>query len=228
MKRGFTLVELLVAVAVFALLLGTTLAVLLSSSRVEGKARAVGALSGRASLVATVLLRDLYPVGYGLSSGVALRVNVGAMGEDEVVARYLCEGGMEERCPVGGVWTTAYKGEGGSLLWGGCQGGGCSPAYEEMEGGVEVFRVALFSGGAWARRSVTVDLSTGNSGVQALAFYLRLKGERRTGGEFAPGESVNFPQGLSLETFGLRSGRLADGFPRAERLVVVWTPNLER
>lgn len=229
MRKGLTLLELLVAMAVFGLLMGAALGVVVSSGRVEAGARSLGLLSDRATFLATVLLRDLYPVGYGLSSGVVLRVNPGVGGgEDEVVASYLCEAGMEERCPVGGAWTTAYKGASGNLLWAGCRGQGCALAYAEAEGGLEVFRLAYLANGVWTRGSLVVDLSASPPKVQVLALYFRLKGERRTGSTFFPGASVSFPAGLSLTTFGLSEGSQGDGFPRAERLVVVWTPNLAR
>jgi|GEM_PF-141798 len=246
MRRGFTLVELLVTVAVLALLLGIAARSLSASTLLERRVRPQALLADEASLLASALSRELFVVGYGMDSGTALDLKKGtAQGEEDALTlRYACEAGMEGLCfaeGVGRVKAVRYKAEGGILSAGiclspaatglpACGTDGLPVLGRALEGEVEAFRVAYRApGGGWTRGNRTVTMASGTPGdkVAAVAVYIRLKGKAKTGARaFTPGASLAFPDGLSLSTFGLSNTALTDGYPRAERLVVTLTPNL--
>ncbi|MEZ0348092.1 MAG: prepilin-type N-terminal cleavage/methylation domain-containing protein [Thermus sp.] len=244
MRRGFTLVELLVTVAVLALLLAIAARSLSASALVERRVRPEALLADEASLLASALSRELFVAGYGMNAGDALGLQAGGTGEDTLLLRYACEAGMEGLCFAQGVGKTKavrYRVESGALVGGicfvpaatglpACGTDDLPPMGRALEGEVEAFRVAYRApGGGWTRGNRTVTMASGTPGdkVAAVAVYIRLKGKAKTGARaFTPGASLAFPDGLSLSTFGLSNTALTDGYPRAERLVVTLTPNL--
>lgn len=246
MRRGFTLVELLVAVAVLGLLLVVAASALSSSALVERRTRPQALLADEASLLASALSRELFVAGYGMASGVALDLQQGTSGEDALTLRYACESGMEGLCFAGGVGKTkaVRYAVAGSALQGGicfspsaaglpsCGTDGLPSLGRALEAEVEALRVAYRDpAGSWARANRTATMASGvpNNKVAAMAVYFRLKGKARTGGQsFTPGSGLAFPDGLSLTLFGLSDTALTDGYPRVERLVVALTPNLSK
>jgi len=247
MRRGFTLVELLVTVAVLALLLGIAARSLSASALLERRVRPQALLADEASLLASALSRELFVAGYGMDSGTALDLKKGtAQGEEDALTlRYACEAGMEGLCfaeGVGRVKAVRYKAEGGILSAGiclspaatglpACGTDGLPVLGRALEGEVEAFRVAYRPpGGGWTRDDRTTSMSSGvpQAKVAAVAVYFRLRGKGTGAQAFTPGAGLAFPDGLSLSTFGLSSAALSDGRPRAERLVVALTPNLSK
>ncbi len=235
-KPGFTLLELLIALAILGLLLTAVLGFTASTGRVERGARARALLAEDLSLAATVLAREAYLAGYRVQGEGA------SLAGGRLLFRFLCEKseegeegkkGMEAYCSqgsMGKVRTVGYEVRGGTLYWGTCHDPGCAPAINNpVMDGVEAFLFAYQAGGGWTASPVTVSLGAGGATprVQALAFYLLARAPVRTGAPaFTPGSAVEWPPGLR-SVFPLPTPP-ADGHPRAERLVVVQTPNLAR
>ncbi|GBD18237.1 MAG: prepilin-type N-terminal cleavage/methylation domain-containing protein [Thermus sp.] len=237
MKRnhGFSLVELLVALAILGLLLGAVLAFTQSSSRLERGQRALALLAEDLSLTATVLAREVYLAGYQMQAGNPLVVQ----GGNTLTLRFFCEGGMEIFCStatMNQVRTVQYKLDGGTLYWGVCPGVTCTPtATHPVLDGVLHFRIAYLSGGNWSATDLTVNAGPQgtNPKVEALALYLLVQSPLRTGARgFTPGDTIAWttvPNGNSLKAqLDLPSSAGGDGRPVAERLVLVQTPNLMR
>ncbi|MDW8018264.1 MAG: prepilin-type N-terminal cleavage/methylation domain-containing protein [Thermus sp.] len=244
MRRGFTLAELLVTLAVMGVLVLFALRALMASASLERGQRPLLALSEEASLLASVLSRELFVAGYGLTSGTALSLTSGGSSEDTLSFRYACESGMEGLCfsqGVNRVKGVTYRVNSGVLQGGfcldpdpqgfpACNNGLPTNLGQALEARLEAFRVAYRSGGNWTRGNLTVSMGASGASpkVEALAIYFRFRGEGRGPASFTPGGSVAWRDGLSLSTFGLGDAPLTDGAPRAERLVVVLTPNLNR
>lgn len=248
-KGGFTLVEVLVALAILGLLLGVVLALTQGSARLERNQRALALLAEDLSLTATVLAREVYLAGYKVSSGTPLALTT-TSGSDEIRLLFFCDPknptdpkdtGMEIYCStdtINAVRRVGYRLADGTLYWGACKDSNCTNFqmnHPVMEG-VEAFRVAYRSGGNWSRDTLTVSAGTSgnNPKVEMVAIYLLARSPLRTGASrFTPGSTVEWstaPDGASLQgVLGLGSLTPSnDGHPRAERLVVVQTPNLMR
>lgn len=76
-QRGFTLVELLVSVAVLGLIMGATLAALSDAYRANESAREVSGLSNNLRVGADLIVRDFIQVGQGLPTGRLVQVAAG-------------------------------------------------------------------------------------------------------------------------------------------------------
>jgi prepilin-type N-terminal cleavage/methylation domain-containing protein len=231
-RSGFTLVELLLALAILGVLLGAALGLLQSSAQVERGERALSSLAQEVGLAATALAREAYLAGYGLGAGTPLALG-GAL-----TLRFLCDSGMEPYCSqdtMGRTRAVAYELRGETLYYGACADP-CTPSITNpVLDGVERFRVAYRSGGAWSAAPLTVTLSSSGASpkVEMLALYLAARSPLAArAGSFTPGRGVDWsaaPDGEALKSL-LLSGYAppGDGRPRAERLVVVGTPNLNR
>lgn len=234
-RLGFTLLEILVALAILGILLGAVLAFTQSSSRLERGQRALALLAEDLSLTATVLAREVYLAGYQIQAGNPLVVQ----GGNTLTLRFFCEGGMEIFCStatMNQVRTVRYKRDGGTLYWGVCPGVICTPTTTHpVLDGVLHFRIAYLSGGNWSTTDLTVNAGPQgtNPKVEALALYLLVQSPLHTGaGSFTPGYTIAWntvPNGNSLKAqLDLPSSAGGDGKPVAERLVLVQTPNLMR
>ncbi|MFN4233101.1 prepilin-type N-terminal cleavage/methylation domain-containing protein [Thermus sp.] len=234
-NRGFSLVELLVALVILGLLLGVVLGLTQTSSRLEKGQRALALLAEDLSLTATVLAREIYLAGYRVDNGTLLYVE-----SHHFILRFFCEEGMNIYCPdsmMNKVRTIMYSfNKSGTLLWGACEGATCTPsATHPVLGGVVRFGVAYRTQGVWSRQSLTVQGS--NHGVspqvEAMAVYILAQSPLRTGsGSFTPGSTVSWasiPDGQELRSLlNLPLSLKSEGKPMAERLVVAQTPNLMR
>ncbi|GAA5335469.1 MULTISPECIES: prepilin-type N-terminal cleavage/methylation domain-containing protein [Thermus] len=231
MRRAFTLLEVLLSLAILGLLLSAMLATTQSTLRLERTQRALALLSEELSLTAMVLAREASLAGYRLETGTPLVLS------GSLLLRFLCDDGMEIYCSsesMGKVRTVGYAFRDGTLYWGTCTGEACAPTLNQpVMDGVEAFRLAYRSGGSWASGNLSVTLSQGgaNPKVEALALYLAARSPWRTGARpFTPGSQVDWEKAPGLGRDLLLSGYSPpqDGHPRAERLVVVAMPNLVR
>ncbi|MEN2982642.1 MAG: hypothetical protein ABDH20_08995 [Thermus sp.] len=130
-----------------------------------------------------------------------------------------------------------YRVGNSTLYWGVCRDSDCSNfrINNPVMDGIEAFRIAYRSGGSWIRQNLSATASpTGvTPKVEMVAIYLLARSTLRTGARgFSPGSTVDWyvaPDGTGLKgVLALPTGRPGDGYPRAERLVVVQTPNLAR
>ncbi len=234
---GFSLIELLVALAILGLLLGVVLGFTQTSSRLEKRQRALALLAEDLSLTATVLAREVYLAGFRLQTGEALEISGGE--SPTLTIRFFCEPGMELYCPTTSMNSTrsvSYKLQSSTLYWGACSGESCTPAANNpVLEGVLAFRIAYRSGASWSKSPVVVNTSaTGATPrIQAVAIYLLAQSPLRIGGtHLTPGSTVTW--NTLLDGNNLRSTLLEsvnspnNNYPLAERLVVIQAPNLSQ
>lgn len=238
MRRGLSLLELLVALAIFSIILLVTAGFLASSQRAEQQQRASGLLAEDVRVAAVMLEREVYLSGYRASGQTALTLRDGDY--DALTLRFWCEPGMELWClpnDMGSYRTSGYRVSSAQrLLWGRCNptAGVCELSDSHINGPlverVEAFRIAYLHNGSWRRGPLNVTLNDQgepSSAIEALAVYLRASDPTSRGAPpFRPGSTVSFPPGLSLATFGLSDAPLADGRTRLETLIIISTPNL--
>ena len=224
-RAGFTLVELLVSTAILGAVLAVVLASTAASGALQREERARSSLEDALSLFATVFAREVYPTGYRVSaSGTALLALEVSDTGDALEGRYLCEAGMRHLCEgAGSVVQYTYRLKEGVVEWG--DGSGYYPALGG-EFQVEAFRLAHRRGGSWERSPLTLKVGDGER-VQALALYVLASFPSKRSTAFTPGSAVTWPEGLSLDTFGVGGAPLEGARVWAERLVVVPVPNLE-
>lgn len=224
---GLGLVELLVVLALLGLLLPLTLALTRLAEGQERRQRILALMSEDLSLAGLALAREAELAGYRVEAGEVLEV-----GPEGLWLSFFCERGMEAYCPreaLERVRTVGYSLRAGRLLYGACNEEGCDPSLvNPVLDGVEAFKVAYRQGGVW--RQGEISLWAGRApGVEMLAFYLLVRAPYRAGGPgLVPGQALSWPPGLSPRRMGLPPGPLEGGYPRAERLLLVPTPNLAR